>query len=438
MLEPDAARRALRWVLVAGAVLHLIAAAAMCEAGRMGFMPEAISPQGVLRGDGEDYLDDSLSMGRHATGFLKRDAQVHERFYAVSSFVLTPVVGESVFSFELVNLPLYLLTLFLTFKLGETCYDARAGLAAAALVGLLPTLLMHSTQPLRDPLFIVLMLTFILTTLRLLMRRMNSACAASEAARGVVLLVLICLVRDSMWLIYVGIAALALVMLSVASLRDGRFPLPNFACLMLLLTTALLVPTIFAGSLPPKEDMSDEQVHTLEKFTGEQTQAGLSGVLLKISVTRQKFIVLYPEAGSNIDAGRSFRSLRDVFVYLPRAVVVGLFAPFPAKWIEAGTTFGRAGRLIAGVEMCFTYLMTIFAAACAWRTRRTPQTWLLVSIVLLGATALGLVVVNVGALYRMRYTFVILLVILGAERLSRSVSFTSLRVFNARTREQSA
>lgn len=438
MLEPDAVRRGLRWVLVAGAVLHLSAAAAMWGAGRMGVMPDAVSPQGVLRGDGEDYLEDCTEMGRHLTGFLARDVQVHERLYALSSFALMPLVGANVLSFELVNLPLYLLTLFLTFKLGETCYDARAGLVAAALVGILPTLLMHSTQPLRDPLFVVLMLTFLWTVIRLLTKRMNAACAASDAARGIVLVVLLCLVRESMWLIYVGVAALAVAALVIASLRDKSFSRPNLACLVLLLATALLSPTIVSRWQPPKDAMSYEEVQAIEKFTDEEMRAGLSGLLLKISVTRQKFVVLYPDAGSNIDAGRQLRSPRDVLAYLPRAIVIGLFAPFPVTWIKTGTTFGRAGRLIAGIEMCFAYLLTFFAAAGAWRTRRLPQTWLLISIVLLGATALGLVVINLGALYRLRYTFVVLLSVLGAERLSRSLSFKPLRIFVARMREQSA
>jgi hypothetical protein len=218
----------------------------------------------------------------------------------------------------------------------------------------------------------------------------------------------------------------------LASLRERRVALSSLACLLLLLATLALVPRIFSAWLPRKEEMSPEQQEAIDKFIDEQTRAGRSGFILKLTLARQRFIVSYPDAGSNIDAGQTFRSPRDVVAYLPRAVLIGLFAPFPAQWIEEGKMYGRKGRVIAGLEMCFVYALTCFAAATVWRTRRLPQTWLLVSFVLLGATALGLVVVNVGTLYRIRYSFLILLIILGAEQLSRSLSFTSRHIFAAR------
>jgi hypothetical protein len=213
--------------------------------------------------------------------------------------------------------------------------------------------------------------------------------------------------------IYFGMVALALCALLLWSLRERRVPLQSLACL-LLLAVAALVPRVFAAWLPPKEELSQGQREALDKFTGELIRAGRPGPFIKLTLTRQKFIALYPDASSNIDAGQTFRSPRDVVAYLPRAVLIGLFAPFPSQWIEAGKMYGRTARVITGVETCFVYVLTCFAAATAWRTRRLPQTWLLVSIVLLGATALGLVVVNVGTLYRMRYSFIILLIIAGA------------------------
>lgn len=437
--EPDTVRRALLRLLVAGGALQLLAAAGVCAAGRFGLAATSLSRGGVLGGgDGEWYLNECVALGRHLTGLFAYNTQVHVRLYAVSCAALAPLFGANVLSLELVNLPLYLLMLFLTFKIGETCYGARAGLFAAALVGLLPTLLLHSTQPFRDPLFIVLMLTLTWIMLRLLTKRVSAASVAMHAACGVVVLLLIWLVREVLLPIYFGMIALALGALLLASLRERRVALSSFACLLLMLAALALVPGVFSAWLPPKEALSQEQQEALDKFTAEQMRAGRPGFFLKLSLIRQKFIVLYPEAGSNIDAGQTFHGTRDVVAYLPRAVLIGLFAPFPAQWIEEGKMYGRKGRVIAGVEMCFVYALTCFAAATVWRTRRLPQTWLLASFVLLGATALGLVVVNVGTLYRLRYSFLILLIVVGAEQLSRSLSFKSLHISATRARGHSA
>jgi hypothetical protein len=124
----------------------------------------------------------------------------------------------------------------------------------------------------------------------------------------------------------------------------------------------------------------------------------------------------------NIDANRTFPSTISVISYLPRAVLIGLLAPFPVSWFEEGKVFGLVGRLIAGLEICMVSLLSLFALVGVWRSRRSIQAWLLLAVALLGGAALGLVVVNVGALYRMRYFFWILLIILAASYLAHAIS----------------
>jgi hypothetical protein len=70
--------------------------------------------------------------------------------------------------------------------------------------------------------------------------------------------------------------------------------------------------------------------------------------------------------------------------------------------------------LMSGIEMALTYLFEILACIFIWKNRKYFSTWLLVLTTLLGMLALGLVVANTGTLYRMRYPFWILLVIMGA------------------------
>ena len=65
--------------------------------------------------------------------------------------------------------------------------------------------------------------------------------------------------------------------------------------------------------------------------------------------------------------------------------------------------------------MYFLYLAVGF---CLWRERRNTRMWLLFLVAAVGLIALGLVVVNAGALYRIRYVFWIMLIVIAVEGLS--------------------
>ncbi|HEY0346571.1 MAG TPA: hypothetical protein VGC60_00330, partial [Pyrinomonadaceae bacterium] len=120
------------------------------------------------------------------------------------------------------------------------------------------------------------------------------------------------------------------------------------------------------------------------------------------------------EDGSRIDAEVSFHTAGDIIRQVPRAIIVGVFAPFPNLWLRAGKQVGYSGRVIAGIEMLMTYMIEFLALFGLWSARKNLSAWFLVIVIGLGATALGLVVNNMGAMYRLRYPFWVLMVILGA------------------------
>jgi hypothetical protein len=95
-------------------------------------------------------------------------------------------------------------------------------------------------------------------------------------------------------------------------------------------------------------------------------------------------------------------------------------------WFQRGT-FGLAGRLLSGAETLAMYFVYLAAFACVWRNRRQIELWLLFLVASIGTIALGLVVVNAGALYRLRYVFWIMFIILAAQIISPLVHFTVLR-----------
>ena len=141
--------------------------------------------------------------------------------------------------------------------------------------------------------------------------------------------------------------------------------------------------------------------------------------LMMIEHTRWKFRKTSPESTSNIDGHISFRSPGDIFRYMPRAIQIGLVAPFPRMWFSPGGASGRVGRLIAGVETGLMYVGLLLAFFCIWRERSNPAVWLIFVFIHYGVTLLGLVVINIGALYRHRYIFWFLLIVLAVQGFNR-------------------
>ncbi len=128
----------------------------------------------------------------------------------------------------------------------------------------------------------------------------------------------------------------------------------------------------------------------------------------------------------------------DVLRFIPRAAVIGFFAPFPRMWFEHGS-YGSAGRLLSGAETLVMYFLYFGVAACLWRNRRRLETWLLFLVATLGTVALGLVVANAGALYRLRYVFWIMFIIMAAQVIDATlVHFTVLRTNATNSRMSSS
>ncbi len=138
---------------------------------------------------------------------------------------------------------------------------------------------------------------------------------------------------------------------------------------------------------------------------------------------RHRFIINYEGAGSNIDTDIEFHSAPEIVKYLPRAALIGLFAPFPNMWFETGSQNGKLGRIIGGAETLALYFFEAMAIIGLWHRRRVLLAWWLMLVALSGCVALGLVVTNVGAIYRMRYIFIMLIVILGIDGIRQGVSY---------------
>jgi hypothetical protein len=121
-------------------------------------------------------------------------------------------------------------------------------------------------------------------------------------------------------------------------------------------------------------------------------------------------------AGSAIDHDVCFSQPSEVLLYIPRALQVGLFAPFPEVWFASGVSPGAgAMRIVAGGEMLLSYVLLpgIVLLLLLGGAQQRKRLLLSLSVTLPLICLLATAVPNVGTLYRMRYGYLAFLLGLG-------------------------
>ncbi len=195
-----------------------------------------------------------------------------------------------------------------------------------------------------------------------------------------------------------------------------RVALPALARQLVLVGSVLLVALTFARM---DVDMgvgahllSDSaRVHldiTLDSENGQSwhwepttmVPAEVDKVLKRASELRVHFVVFGRSvfAGSEIDGERLPNSVLSVLLYMPRAFVVGLFAPFPDTWGERVSV----PRLVGAAETMVWYVFALGFVVTVWRMSSRP----LLAGVTFCATVLVMLAYlhpNVGTLYRQRF-----------------------------------
>jgi hypothetical protein len=122
----------------------------------------------------------------------------------------------------------------------------------------------------------------------------------------------------------------------------------------------------------------------------------------------------YKGSGSMVDRDVELLSMKDFVTYLPRAIQLGLFAPFPSDWLApAQSSGGGIMRRVAGVEMLGVYFALAFLPYAMWRWRYRIEMWLIVAFGAILLLLYSYATPNIGSLYRLRYGFLMLLVTLG-------------------------
>jgi hypothetical protein len=227
-----------------------------------------------------------------------------------------------------------------------------------------------------------------------------------------VIAVFIWLARDNMGELLIATVALGAALLIARQVRERQVHAANLVGMAL----AILVSVGVTQVVPKFRKPDAPRRAALERPAAPPSNPWLR-VAARVGTVRQRFATEYPDSGSNLDSQVQLNSTADLIRYLPRAAAIGFFAPFPKMWFATGKQVGSGGRLLSGLETMAMYVVEGLAIVGLWgkgRGRQGFSVWFLALVAALGLISLGLVVVNVGALYRLRYIFLVLLIILAA------------------------
>jgi putative peptidoglycan lipid II flippase len=422
-LRPAAAGRILRfrYVILAAAAWHVAVTTSVFLIGRFALVPGQFDQRGLgaFASDGFMYQNEIVQLcstlrNQGPAAWANWPTQLHVRLYSLPVFVFGGGAKVNILTIEPLNLLYYLLILVLVFKLGEIVFNYRTGMIAAVMVGIWPSFLLHTTQLLRDPLLITALLLLMLTLVLCLKHDYVWHRGILIGIAGIVAIVLIRIVRLPMWAVLVAIVVLALIFFGIRVIHRRRFPLGNIA-FGLIMIAALVITPRFQNNFHNQQAVNRPRIIVPEKIQElplpEQIAARRHGFELQSDSAGE---ASPSGAGSDLDTGVSLKRPIDILRQVPRAAVVGFFAPFPNMWFRSGKQVGASGRVISGVETLLTYGIECLALLGLWSRPEQLSVWLLFLVVTLGTVAVGLVVVNIGALYRLRYPFWTILIVLGA------------------------
>lgn len=416
-----------RRLLFLAAVLHVVLTVVITLLGKSKIVPHTFDTNGIgisFALDSVAYREEASRMAamlragkfREWANYQPQLATFHARLYSICYALFGKVLGEGVLAAEPINLIYYLSIVVLTYFIGGVVFSWSVGRASAVVVGLWPSLLMFSTQLLRDPLFIgaflLLFLSLILCIKRTHVLSLKQAVGGGVA--GMFALFLILLARSTMWEIVIVITITGALLCVLTQIMARKFNLQRTIAILLICFAAFVLPKIMVGRTVT--DRAERLMYS-QATGGSASTSRWTRKAQQIGLMRQRFVTAYTSAGSNLDTDVQINGFGDAVRYLPRAVAIGLFAPFPRMWFTRGTKVGLTGRLVTGVEMLGFYLIFALACLCVFRERRNLLVWFLFGSSVFASVVLAYVVVNAGALYRMRYPYCILIILLAVAGL---------------------
>lgn len=168
-------------------------------------------------------------------------------------------------------------------------------------------------------------------------------------------------------------------------------------------------------------------IHTAYRFTAEESYANLPmdswqwekvswlpdriENTIELAARMRKGLINYGwsvKAKSLIDPDIAPRNVSEVAGYLPRALQVAILAPFPTSWLANISI----SRMVASCEMFIYYLCVPGILLLLWYNR-SPAVILSLYFSSFFLLVQGFTIANLGTLYRLRYGFLFILLLMG-------------------------
>ncbi|MCM3872645.1 MAG: glycosyltransferase family 39 protein [Pyrinomonadaceae bacterium] len=411
-----AARVRPRDLLLAAAGLHVLTTLVILGAGRLSILPKPFIPDsgGHIAFDSFRYQQEAKGLvgvlsNDGVAAWLNVPVQSHVYLYSLFFAIFAPLFGYSILAVEPLNLLYYLATMTLVYEIGKEAFGKATGLTAAIVIGLWPSFLLHTTQVLKDPLFIVCMLALVFVCITWLTRIGSWKSAFWTVPVGAASIAVLARMKSNMWGSVVVLVLVGLMLLLARQALARRVFVQNILSAALIIAFTLVMP------------VKSTEVHRRDQTAIEttehdgQTSFVWRSLGARIAERRRVFSRSGGPQGSAIDTAMFFDNTGDIVRYLPRAMLIGAFSPFPRMWLAPASTTGRAARILSGAETLLFYLVALAAGICAYVERRNFASWFLLLVALINMIALGLVVTNIGTLFRLRYVFWMLIIIMGAR-----------------------
>jgi hypothetical protein len=464
--------------LIAAAVFQILFSTVIYFIGANELLPSMFDTRGIgeFASDGVQHLREITSLvesirNHEVREYVVSTSSFHLKLYAFSFLLLEPLFGFTTLSAEIINLICYISILWLVNDIGKQLFNPEVGLYSMWGIALWPSFVLYTTQLYKTPLFILMLLILIFVFARLLLGYQHRILLIPYFVIALIALTILWLIRYEWWLMFIGIVSIGVICLVVNMVKFRHQLFGNSIILVLFLfavfgfqfyasdviayirqslTAPLAVdakvelPTVERSSdsgnsletssssqsdaetptpaPSPAANYSKENIPTAEESPTtlrnmiklwESAISGVESIASRIGGQRYGFSEI-STSGSKIDHDVNIKTSDDLIRYLPRALAIGLFAPFPDMWFADGAKLGLSARLLSGVETLIMYVIYGFAALGVWHSRRQVSAWYLVSVILVGVIALGTVVVNIGALYRFRYAFWMIVIVFGA------------------------
>jgi hypothetical protein len=111
--------------------------------------------------------------------------------------------------------------------------------------------------------------------------------------------------------------------------------------------------------------------------------------------------------------------------YIPRAIQIALFAPFPNTWLGDF----KLTKLVASIEMLVFYAALV-GIVFLFKKENKHEVYFILLFSIVFLTIYGLTISNIGTLYRLRFCYEFLLVLIGLSGWSSIFKVKEVNLIN--------